>query len=128
MKLNHYETTVIIHPSATKAQVGSLTQQYKKLLKQENAKVIHEENEGLQNLAYPIQKQTSGIYYIIRYQAPGTAVDKLERAYKIDENIMRFLSIKLDKHGVAYHKKKREEAKKQALQENNTEKSTEESQ
>lgn len=124
MKLNHYETTVIIHPSLAKGQVATIIQKYKKLLKQEGGKLIHEENEGTLNLAYPIQKQTSGTYYTMQYEAPGTFIEKLERAYRIDEHIIRFLSVKLDKHAIKYYDNKRKEAKKQATEEQSTETTT----
>ena len=111
MKLNTYETTIVIHPRRSKTDVSATIKKYKALLKEEQAKVLHEDNEGLKNLAYPIEKQTSATYYTLQCQAPPTTIEKLERAYHIDEDIIRFLSVKLDKHGVTYHEKKRKRPK-----------------
>ena len=125
MNSNHYETTFIIQPDLSKTEVNATIQKVKKLLKEGGAKLLYEENWGMKNLAYPIQKKTSGIYYTIQFQGSGDAIEKLESSYKIDETLLRFLTVALDKHGVAYHTGKREEAKKQKAEKATQEKNTE---
>jgi len=63
---------------------------------------------GLRQLAYPIKRRTSGIYYCVEFQTPtGDVIDDFELAFRRDERILRFLSVKLDKYGVKYNEDKR---------------------
>ena len=113
MKLNHYETTIILQPKLSKTEVKSTIDHYKKILKEEQVTIIEETIPMLKNLAYPIQKQVSGLYYIIQYNATNTSLlEKIEREFRIDEKVMRFLTIKLDKHALAYYKNKKETEEK----------------
>jgi small subunit ribosomal protein S6 len=58
-------------------------------------------------LAYPIQKKSTGFYYLIEFKAEGEVIKDLEIAYKRDERVLRFMTVKLDKHSIAYNLKKR---------------------
>jgi small subunit ribosomal protein S6 len=71
------------------------------------AEIIHEDNWGLKKLAYPIEKKSTGFYHLTEYKAPGDLINKLELQYKRDERVMRFLTVSLDKHAIAYNEKKR---------------------
>ena len=75
--------------------------------------MISKENWGLKKLAYPIQHKKSGFYHLFEYTAPGEAINDLEVEFKRDERIMRFLSVKLDKHAIAWAEKRRNRDKKQ---------------
>jgi small subunit ribosomal protein S6 len=90
---------------------------YEDFLKKNGAEIVHQENWGMRKLAYPIQKKSSGFYNLIEYKADGDLIAKLEITFKRDERILRFLTVKLDKHAVAYNEKKRrlrKEEKKEA--------------
>jgi len=58
-------------------------------------------------LAYPIQKKSTGFYHLIEYIADGKIINDFEISFKRDERILRFLTVSLDKHAVAYSEKKR---------------------
>ena len=73
---------------------------------------MYEEDWGLKQLAYPIQKKTTGFYYLIEFKAEPSLIARLETQYRRDERIMRFLTFAMDKHAVAYAEKRR--ANKQA--------------
>ena len=60
----------------------------------------------MKKLAYPIEKKTTGYYHLTEFKAPGELISKLEVEYKRDERVMRFLTVALDKHAVAYNAKK----------------------
>jgi small subunit ribosomal protein S6 len=75
--------------------------------KSEGANIIHEEKWGLRKLAYPIQKKSTGFYHLIEFEADGSFINDFETAFKRDERILRFLTVKLDKHMIAYAEKKR---------------------
>ena len=63
---------------------------------------------GLKQLAFPINKRNSGIYYCVEFNGEtGNAISKMELALRRDERIMRFLTVKLDKYGVKYNDDKR---------------------
>ncbi len=80
---------------------------FQKMLKDKGAEIVHEDHWGLRKMAYPIQKKTSGFYHLIEFKAEGPVIADIEVAFKRDERILRFLTVALDKHAVAYNEKKR---------------------
>ena len=66
------------------------------------------EDWGLKQLAYPIQHKTSGFYYLIEFKADPTFVATLETQYHRDERILRYITVALDKHAVAYAEHRRQ--------------------
>ena len=68
---------------------------------------MYQEDWGLKQLAYPIQKKTTGFYYLIEFKAEPQFIAKLETQYRRDERIIRFLTFAMDKHAVAYAEKRR---------------------
>jgi len=115
--LNPYETAFILTPVLSEDQMKEAVNKYREMIdKFEGAKVIHEEKWGLRKLAYPIQKKSTGFYHLIEFEADGSFINNFEIAFKRDERILRFLTIKLDKHSIAYNEKKR--AAKEGITEN----------
>lgn len=111
--LKNYETVFILTPVLSDEQMKEAVAKFRKILTDNGAVIVHEDNWGLRKLAYPIQKKSTGFYYLLEFKAPGELINKLEVEYKRDERIMRFLTVALDKHAVAYNEKKRN-LKKQA--------------
>ena len=109
--MNHYETVFIMTPVLSDEQMKEAVKKYQDLLKSRGAEIIHEENWGLKKLAYPIQKKASGFYYLMEFKADGKVVDTLETAYRRDERMLRFLTVKLDKFAVAYSEKRKNKYK-----------------
>ena len=105
--LQQYETTIIVTPVLTDTELKDLISGYIEFLKSNGAEIIHEDSWGLKQLAYPIRKKTSGFYYTVEYKSPTDLIDKLELNFRRDENIMRFLTVKLDKYSIEYNDKKR---------------------
>jgi small subunit ribosomal protein S6 len=105
--LNQYETVFIMTPVLSEDQMKETVQKFQKLLNDKGAQIVFEDNWGLKKLAYPIQKKTTGFYYLIEFKAEGPVIRDLEIAFKRDERIMRFLTTVLDKHSIAYNEKKR---------------------
>ena len=102
-----YETTLIIAPEKTDSEVSKLLKNYVKFLKTNKAEIVHEENWGLRNLAYQINKKSTGYYYTVEYKAPTTVISDLELNLKRDEDVLRFLTVKLDKFAQDYNDRKR---------------------
>ena len=105
--LNQYETVFITTPVLSESQMKETVDKFKKILTDDGAKIVHEENWGLRKLAYPIQKKSTGFYYLIQFQAEGTMIPKLEIEFKRDERIIRFLTVGLDKYAVQWAEKKK---------------------
>jgi len=105
--LNQYETTFILTPVLSDDDTKQTVNAYVDLLKAQGAEVIHQDHWGLKNLVYPIKKKTTGIYHHIEFKAPAKAIDILEIAYRRDENVLRYLTVKLDKYAVAYNESRK---------------------
>lgn len=88
-------------------------EKFKGVITAKHGEIIHEENWGLRKLAYPIQKKSTGFYYMLEFKANGELISQLETEYKRDERIIRFLTIKLDKYGIEYAEKRKN--KKESL-------------
>lgn len=86
---------------------------YKKTVKKyvdfitENGEVTHQEDWGLRQLAYPIEKKTTGFYTLLQFKLEQEQVKKLEIEFKRDENIMRYLTVKLEKYAFDYAETRR---------------------
>ena len=107
---NQYETVFIMTPVLSNEQMNEAVDKFRKILTDNGAIIVHENNWGLRKLAYPIQKKNTGFYYLLEFQASGELINKLEIEYKRDERVLRFLTVALDKHAIAYNLKKRKNA------------------
>ena len=105
--MQQYETVIILTPLLSEEVSKEAIAKFRTILTEGGAEIVHEDNWGLKKLAYPIEKKTTGFYHLIEFKAPGELISKLEIEYKRDERVMRFLTIKLDKHALAYNEKKR---------------------
>jgi small subunit ribosomal protein S6 len=105
--MKHYESVIVMTPVLPDEQVKEVIAKFNKLMTDNGAEIVHEDNWGLKKLAYPIQKKTTGFYHLVEFKASGEFINKLEIAYKRDERIMRFFTVALDKHAVAYNDRKR---------------------
>src|ERR1035437_3617060 len=97
-----YETIFILTPVLSDEQTKEAVNSYKKLIKELNAKIVHEESWGLKKLAYSIKKKNTGYYHLFQIEAPGEAIALLETAYKRDERVLRYLTVHLDKYALEY--------------------------
>jgi small subunit ribosomal protein S6 len=104
----HYETVFILTPVLSDDQAKEAAKKFKKTITDIGGKVVNEENWGLKKLAYPIQKKTTGFYHLFEFTGEGEEIiNTLEVAYKRDERILRFLTVALDKHAIAYAAKRK---------------------
>ena len=94
-------------PVLSDEQMKETVKKFQTYLHDKGAEIIFENNWGLKKLAYPIQKKTTGYYYLIEFKAEPSLVAELEVTYKRDERLLRFLTIRLDKHSIAYNEKRR---------------------
>lgn len=92
----YYETVFIARQELTPSQVEELTTAFGKILKDNGGKVTKTENWGLRTLAYRINKARKGHYVLIESDAPGAAVIELERNMRFNEDVLRFISVRLE--------------------------------
>ena len=108
--MNQYETVFILTPVLSEEQMKEAVAKFENLLTNNGAEIVFKDFWGMRKLAYPIQKKSSGFYQLIEFKAEGNVIDTLETELKRDERVIRFLTVKLDKHAVAYNEKKRRKA------------------
>ncbi len=102
-----YETTFIVVPEIPESEYKAIAAKFEKLIKDREGKIINIEHWGQMKFAYPIGRQTSGYYCYIEYSSPGNLIGKLEQEFGYDEKVIRYLTVKLDKHAVEYNNKRR---------------------
>ncbi len=96
-----------MNPVLSDDQMKDAVKKFKKILKDNKAKMINEEMWGLKKFAYPINHKTTGFYNLFEYEAPPNSIATLETEFRRDETVMRFLTVSLDKHALAYNDKRR---------------------
>ena len=105
--MNHYETVFILNPVLSDDQIKETVKKYEDFLISKGAKMVSKENWGLKKLAYPIQHKKSGFYHLFEFQVAGEAIDGYELEFRRDERVMRYLTVRLDKHAIAWAEKRR---------------------
>ena len=105
--MNNYETVFIVTPVLSDAQVKEVADKYQGIFTENGGQIVNVENWGLKKLAYPIQKKTTGFYFLVEFEAEGQLIEKLETNYRRDERIIRFLTFKQDKVAVEDSAKRR---------------------
>ena len=105
--MRHYEVTFIVDPVLSNEDIHSTARNYEEHIKQE-CEIVHVDEMGLRQLAYPMNKRTSGVYYCIEFKTGSEdIISRMELALRRDERVMRFLTVKLDKYGVKFNDDKR---------------------
>lgn len=109
MAKTYYESVVILTPVLSEKMLQDAVGSFEKLITEDSGELIHKENWGLTKMAYSIQKKTTGFYEIFEFTAEegSDIVDKLELAYRRDEQVLRYLTTKLDKHAIKYNERRR---------------------
>ena len=106
-----YETVFILTPVLSDEQMKEAVEKFKGVLAKCGAEIINEENWGLKKLAYPIEKKSTGFYELIEFKAAPEASKTLEIAYRRDERVLRYLTVKMEKYAAEYAEKRRNNKK-----------------
>ncbi|MEE2661755.1 MAG: 30S ribosomal protein S6 [Pseudomonadota bacterium] len=93
-----YESVYITRPDISATQVETLTADLTKIIEENGGKVTKGEYWGLKSLAYKINKNRKGHYSLLNIDAPANAISEMERNMRIHEDILRYLSIRVDEH------------------------------
>ena len=105
--LKQYETVFIATPVLSDVQMKEAVAKYASMITAEGGEIVHQEDWGLKKLAYPIQKKTTGFYHLIEFKANPDFINTLEIQFKRDERIIRFQTVAMDKHAIAYAERRR---------------------
>ena len=105
--MNKYETVFILTPVLSDEQTKEAVAKFKKILTDKGAEIVNEEAWGLKKLAYKIEKKTSGFYYLMEFNAEPEVISTIETAFRRDEKVIRFMTVKLDKYAALYAEKRR---------------------
>lgn len=91
--MNKYESIIIVNPKLNEKQQNEIENKYKKIINK-NGNVISIENIGKKRLAYEVKKNKEEIYIEINFTSEASFIAELERQYKIDENVIKFIVIR----------------------------------
>ena len=105
--MNNYELMVIFTPVLSDDEFKAGQKKYAALVKDNGGSIVAENAWGLKSLAYPIQKKTTGLYWVLEYTAVSDFNEKLKIQLLRDESVLRHMVTKLDKYAVEYNQRKR---------------------
>ena len=105
MNTNVYESAVLINAALDDEQIESVVSRITDNIVNNGGEIREIDKWGRKRLAYMVNKSKIGYYAIYRFNAPSTIVSKLERAYNLDDHVLRYLTIKLSKEAVEYLEK-----------------------
>jgi small subunit ribosomal protein S6 len=105
--MSNYELMVIFTPVLSEDEFKGAQKKYTDLVTENGGTIVHSNPWGLKSLAYPIDKKTTGIYWVMEFTANSDFHEKFKIQMLRDEQIMRFMVTKLDKYAVEYNRKKR---------------------
>ena len=106
--MRHYEVTFIASPVLSSDEVTATAEHIQAEIKGYGGEIVAVDELGLRQLAYSINRRASGVYYCVEFATEGADwLGKFELNLKRNENILRFLTVKLDKYGIKYNDDKR---------------------
>lgn len=105
--MNNYELMVIFTPVLSDEEFKSAQKKYADYITSHGGEIVHSNPWGLKSLAYPIQKKTTAIYWVLEYSAPSDFNEKFKVQMNRDDQVLRHMITALDKYAVEYNAKKR---------------------
>ena len=114
MATNHYESVVIINAALEDPQVEQTIASIQSNIKSTGGEITETENWGRKRLAYAIDNAKSGYYLISRFTGPTSMISEFERTLRLDENVIRYMTIALDKKALEYLANAKNTAKEEA--------------
>ena len=91
-----YETLFIVKPTLTQEEALKVFDYFKENITKNGGKVVYEEVWGKRTLAYKIQKFTEGYYFLINFEADADYPKEMERRFRLSEDVIRFIVVKID--------------------------------
>ncbi len=94
--MRKYETTVIINPELEEAAITGVIEKIKGIITGFNGEVVNVDNWGVKKLAYEVKKYRSGYYTCIQFNAGNDAIDELNRNYRIMDEVIKYIILRLE--------------------------------
>ena len=91
--MREYETVFITQPNLNDSQLAKINDRIRSVIEGHGGRLFFARNMGKRNLSYSIKKQTKGTYTCLDYAAQGAVVRDLERGMRLDEDVLRFLTV-----------------------------------
>lgn len=91
--MREYETVIITKPDLPETEFNQTGDKIKAIIEKHDGRFFYARSMGRKSLAYPIRKQTKGVYTCLDYAAVGPTVSELERMLRIDDSVLRFLTV-----------------------------------
>ncbi len=94
--MRHYENLVIVKPTLTEEETKASIAAIEEVLTSNGAEIIARDEMGTKKLAYPIQKSERGHFHVVYYTMAPSSIVEVERRFRINEDLLRFVTIKYD--------------------------------
>lgn len=94
--MRHYENLVIVKPTLTEEEIKNTLAVVEEFITSNGGEIIARDPMGMKKLAYPIEKNARGYFYVIYYKIAPSAISEIERRFRINEEILRFVTMKYD--------------------------------
>lgn len=108
--LTSYELVVVFTPVLADDDFRNAQKKFSDFITANGGTISHEEPWGMRAMAYPIQKKTTGLYWLLQYTAPSDVNTRLEVQMNRDETVMRHMITRLDKYSLEYNDRRRRKA------------------
>lgn len=105
--MQNYELMVIFTPVLSEEDYKAAQKKFIDLVTANGGELVNTNPWGLKSLAYPIQKKTTGLYWVMEYNAPTDFNEKLKIQLLRDDNVLRHMFTVLDKYAVEYNAKRK---------------------
>lgn len=92
----NYETVFITNPASSESRLGEIHARNKQIIEASKGKVLNLDDWGKRKLTFPIRKELKGHYFCLTYNADTSCVAEIERNMRINEDVFRFLTVKID--------------------------------
>ena len=94
--MRHYENLVIVKPTLTEEEINSQIAAIDEIITTNGGEIVARDHMGMRKLAYPINKNERGYYYVVYYTMEPASIAEVERRYRINEELLRFVTMKYD--------------------------------
>ncbi len=93
-KLRYYETFFLLRPDLSDEERNEIIEKFKSIITEHGGQIVKVDPWPLRTLAYRVQKLTKGYYVLLEYGAPGDTISEMTRNLRLDENVLKFITIK----------------------------------
>lgn len=95
--MDKYETITIIRPNVSEEVIAAISTKTEGIIKNVGGEILKVDKWGLRQLAYPIKKEPTGYYVYTVFSGNGAGIDEMERIFRIDDSVLKYMTVKLDK-------------------------------